>query len=394
MVLPHTKARLVIPKPGSKDPRWVIKFYVWNADTGRKQLCRNLECNAITNLADRKKWCRIKIAEINQELLKGWHIDSKKLQALEQERIRSQQRNFMKLSDAIDLVLVQKRGEKIKSIRNYEIALRVFKEWASLIGIQNLSIDSIKRDHITAFMEYISAERDVAGRAYNNYLRHIRHLFKVLIDREIILRNPADKINYRNQTVGRNLAYTVDQQTELIKFMTDKYPNILAFCQVMYYTLMRTGEITNMQAWWIGAYDKNKIYLPKEFSKNGDERHITIPPQLEKIIAKMGWRNLPPDTYLFSSGFRHGTKKMQSRMHANKYRRWVLDKLAFSKDYTMYSWKHTGVVFLYRNDIPRASIRMQAGFRDDKSFEAYLKSLGLFENSLLITSYPSMPEYP
>jgi hypothetical protein len=63
----------------------------------------------------------------------------------------------------------------------------------------------------------------------------------------------------------------------------------------------------------------------------------------------------------------------------------------YPNDYTMYSWKHTGVVFLYRNNIPRASIRMQAGFMDDKSFETYLKSLGLFENELLITSYPSLP---
>jgi hypothetical protein len=58
----------------------------------------------------------------------------------------------------------------------------------------------------------------------------------------------------------------------------------------------------------------------------------------------------------------------------------------------MYSWKHTGVVSLYRNNVTRASIRMQAGFLDDKSFEAYLKSLGLFENEQIMNQYPSLPD--
>jgi integrase len=389
MALPYTLPRLVIPAKASKDQRWVIKFRVWNADIEKVVLMRDYTCNSKKDITERKETAKRIIEQISAALRDGKHIDTPK--RLAQEEAKKVQTAHT-LKDALNVAMFWKRAENIKSIRNYENCYRRLCDWIAKAEYNQLPIEAVNHNHVELFLNSLSKDNPLSNRAYNNYRDQVSTLFQVLLQKDIITKNPCTKVPKRKAAKGRNLAYTVDQQTMLIDFMKVKYPGLLAFCQLMYYTLMRTNEITHMQAWWIGTYDINKIYLPKEFSKNGQERHITIPPQLERIIQEQGWRNLPHDTYLFSSGYRPGKNLVQSKMHANKYRRWVLDKLKFAKDYTMYSWKHTGVVFLYRNNIPRAAIRAQAGFMDDKSFEAYLKSLALFENEILVTNYPSLPQ--
>lgn len=395
MPFPYKLPRLIIPDAKSKDQRWIIKYYVWSADVKKTVMIRDLSCNQLPAGPQRKQFCKMLMADISKLLKEGYHIDSAKEEAQRIEALRQEQGEYMKLHEAMELAMNIKRSQKIKSIRNYEFIYSKLVEWMALSpSIKNLPIHNINRTHIEDFLNrYMDdIEEPISGRTYNNYLELVKHLFFVLVDREYILKNPCDKLEKRRQKKGRNIAYTIQQQITLVEFMKSKYIYILAFCKTMYYSLMRTTEISEMRAWWIGAYDPNKIYLPAQYSKNGHERHITIPPQLERVIRDMGWRDLHPETVIFSSGFRPGKKVIQGRMHANKYRRWVLDKLNFSKDYTLYSWKHTGVVFLYRNNIKRAEIRMQAGFLDDVSFEAYLKSLGLFENENLVTDYPSLPE--
>jgi len=387
--LPYKKCRLIIPPVKAEDQRWYIIYYCWSADKNKLVRVRDRSVNKIENLSDRKRYAKMLMRHIDDQLIQGYHIDSVKL--AEQKLQNETTSEYLTTLQAIDKAMQIKQADKIKSLKNYTIAARVFTEWLVAEKLSHTPVKVFTKRMAENFMTYVSLQRDLSGRAYNNYLAMLKHLFKILLDKELIDLNPFTGIPEQLAGTGRNLAFTIDEQRSIIEYMRSKYPEMLRFCQVMYYTLMRTKEITHMQAGWIGMYNKHQIYLPAYLSKNGRERHITIPPQLEEIIKEAGWRKLPKDTYIFSSGFRTGKKLMQSKKLASRFRLAVLDKLAFSKDYTMYSWKHTGVVSLYRNNVTRASIRMQAGFLDDKSFEAYLKSLGLFENTQIMTSYPSLP---
>lgn len=388
--LPYKKCRLIIPPAKADDQRWYIIYYVWSADKNKLVRIRDRTVNSIDNTADRKRYAKLRMRQIDELLISGHHINSVK-QAEIKAKKEADNLTYITVADAIEVVMQVKSADKIKSLKNYTIAARIFTEWLKQQKYHHTPAKLFTKKHAEEFMMHVSLQRDLSGRAYNNYLAMLKHLFKVMLDKELIETNPFIGIPEQKAGTGRNLAFTVDEQKSIIDYMRNRYPEMLRFCQVMYYTLMRTKEITHMQASWIGMYHPHQIYLPASLSKNGRERHITIPPQLEKIIDEAGWRNLPKDTYIFSSGFRTGKKLMQSKKLASRFRLAVLNKLGFSKDYTMYSWKHTGVVSLYRNNVTRASIRMQAGFLDDKSFEAYLKSLGLFENEQIMSQYPSLP---
>lgn len=391
MPLPYTKARLVIPKPSSKDQRWLIKYYVWSEDVKRKVMVRDTSCNTIKDLEERKKYCKKLIAEINQMLADGFHIDSKKLMQEAKAKLTNEQKDYMKVIDAVELGMKYKRSKKLKGIANYENTAKVFNQWLVESHLQHLSMHSFSHLHVEEFTSYLINQRNVGKRMHNNYLDNIKNIFKQLVSREIIEKNPCDKVEKLRAEKGRNTAFTAKQQKQLITYMEQNQPNMLNYCKVMYYTLMRTTEISNLQAWQIGHKDPNQIYVKAELHKNGMEKNITIPPQLELIIKQNKWRELPPDTYIFSTGFKPGKIPGKPKKQASRFRNAVLKKLNFTIDYTMYSWKHTGVVSLYRAGVPRYAIRLQAGFKDDRSFEAYLKSLGLFDADILVTNYPSLP---
>jgi integrase len=81
----------------------------------------------------------------------------------------------------------------------------------------------------------------------------------------------------------------------------------------------------------------------------------------------------------------------KSKYAGNRFRENVLEPLSFSKDYTFYSWKHTGVCMWYKAGNSIADIQQQAGWTDPQTFKVYLKSLGLFNNNGLKEKSPKLP---
>ena len=78
--------------------------------------------------------------------------------------------------------------------------------------------------------------------------------------------------------------------------------------------------------------------------------------------------NLPPDHYLFSrDGCKPGIEFLPGKVLGARYRYWVLDKipeLAGNRDYTLYSWKHTGVVEAIKAGLKPYEIMKQTGHRN------------------------------
>jgi hypothetical protein len=56
----------------------------------------------------------------------------------------------------------------------------------------------------------------------------------------------------------------------------------------------------------------------------------------------------------------------------------VLKRLDYKDDYTLYSWKHTGVVKAWKAEMIQAAIQTQMGHMNTVSFRVYIKSLSLF----------------
>ena len=60
----------------------------------------------------------------------------------------------------------------------------------------------------------------------------------------------------------------------------------------------------------------------------------------------------------------------------NRFRR-LITELHLGKDYTLYSWKHSGVVAAYNAGIDIKTIQNQCRHHSLEQTDIYLKSLGL-----------------
>lgn len=62
----------------------------------------------------------------------------------------------------------------------------------------------------------------------------------------------------------------------------------------------------------------------------------------------------------------------------------IVEKLKMKKNFTLYSWKHTGVVNAYHAGIDIKSIQMQCRHHSIQQTDTYLKSLGFTDNEEIL----------
>ncbi|MCU0443103.1 MAG: hypothetical protein MUE96_11955 [Bacteroidia bacterium] len=407
-IYPFKPATLVIPAPSSKNQSWLIKFYVWHVGKQKLEMQRDYECNYIKDIEQRKKWCKQRIKEINVLLSTGVYIDdsSEGFQAttpvqnsLPQNPIQQPTYNHIEhgmsvptIIEGIDLTLKEKRG--LKHFRDYNQKLNKFKDWIYEFGLQGHSLTSFSHKYIKQFIESLKQD-GLQTRTINNYINTIGLVFNTYNeqeDNENTVKNPIEKIKKDKNPKGKNIAFVQEQQKKILEFIAQSnFPHYELISITMFYTLARTKELSYLQPWMIGAKQHDQIHFPAEICKNGIEKNVTITDELEEIFTKYRIRELPKNWYVFGKGLKPGSEHYNEKFIGTRYRENVLDKLDFSMDYTLYSWKHTGVCMYYLNGVSVALLMMQAGWEDPHTFKKYLKSLGLFDNTEIKAKSPKLP---
>ncbi len=157
---------------------------------------------------------------------------------------------------------------------------------------------------------------------------------------------------------------------------------LLLSCELQFYCFMRPSEIRQIQLRDIDL-KMMRIRIYPEVSKGNTYRVVEIPEVFRKRILDLEISRKPQRLYLL--GFRE--KQYSKNVIYNRLKK-ILIRLEMDSDITNYSWKHTGVVAAHRAGVDIYSIFRQGGWKDWKSFENYLKSLGLYFNKEIINKMP------
>lgn len=281
--------------------------------------------------------------------------------------------------------------------RRIEMSLKPFIDFVQKNELFEKKLKQFDSNFIEKFKNDLLG-RGLANRTVNNYCSASRTLWRFFMDNKWIEENIFSKIKKLNSGTGRNVAYLPDQ-IEILKPFHQKFPDLDFLAKFMYYTLLRTNEIANLKVKHLLTAKADQLYLPAEISKNGFERHIILPPPLLKIIKSMRLHEKNKEYFLFgrqtlaNSRYKPlgiSPEAMLSKNIGHKYREQILDKAEFSKDYTLYSWKHTGVVNAHNMGVPDADIMQQTGHRNYESFTKYMKSLGLFKRGQYAALIPEI----
>jgi integrase len=385
--------RFVTPLPNSKDQRVYIKYKVWDQDKGKFVWAKDYDVNKEPE-AKRQRFAKERIKLIKSHLAKGLVKSKSTIRAVEEITRIKEAKQSLTITQAIDIGMDEKRRMNLRQISNYEHRSAIFKRWLKNTNYDRLPAELFKVEQIKSFVHHLRSKRSCSPRTINNYLNDLSTLLNVSIENEILDHNHFTKIKKERTGIGKNWGYTPDQQLELLNYIKNEKPMYLMLVQFMYYTLARPKELSHLKVGDIGKRYPNQIWFGEEVTKEFMERNVFIPEALQKVILENKLHLMPKDWYVFSIDFKPGKERLHSRNWGQRFRDNVLNSFGekYSSNYTLYSWKHTGVISLIMAGVTPAAVQRQAGHRSPYSFQKYLKTLGLFPNDEILNDFPLLPE--
>lgn len=371
--------------PICSDPnkRWYIVFWVWDSEKGKLTRCRDWTVNKYTTVKDRYNYAKQLMRTIDKLLVAGNTINMRAIAEIKAKQISYDK--DIKLVKGLRLALIFKQGETRKSTaQNIESILTVFEEFVDIQQWGDLYARSITQRDIRMFLDHVSA-KGLSNTTRNSYMGKMSTLFSALRSREIIPVNPCEGISLLNEETGRNWAFTEEQVAQLKPVIIAKHPELWDFIQFMVYGFIRPNEIRQLR---VNTTDlvNNKIFIAGNISKNRKSAHVKVSSKFRPTIEKLT-ASRPMNAYIFENPKKGGMlpENLMSTWHLE-----ILRELGYSADYTLYSWKHTGVIMHYRAGVDIKSLQEQLRHSSLTETDTYLKSLGLFTNTEIEDKSPAI----
>jgi integrase len=366
---------------GDLSGRWYIEFYVWDIQKNRLVRKRFYDVNNYVTSEERKSYANRKILEINELLKEGYHIDINKIYETESEEIKS-----YTVAEAIEYALkIKKSSIRTTSYPSYKSTVKILLKWLNNNRISVLDIayfDKLKALH---FDDYLMVDCHYASKTVNGHISYLKSLFQILVDREVILNNPFKNLNKHKEAESRkNIAYNKTQIAKIKKIILENDQQLWLFIQFIYYCYLRPNEVRQLKYNYL-KLDEKKIFIPKHISKNGKDGFVTIPETFYNELKNVRFFNVKSE-FVFQS--QNETLPISKNMMGERYRK-LIKPLNLGKDYTLYSWKHSGVVAAYKAGIDIKTIQSQCRHHSLEQTDIYLKSLGLNLN-LAINKIPEL----
>lgn len=219
-----------------------------------------------------------------------------------------------------------------------------------------------------------------SGTTYNNY--------------RIILNNTFNGINQKDfmedihpvKAVKSPARYFQPHQVDMLKeYIPKQQPELWLFVQFLFYCFIRPRELRQLKAGDV-FFDEAKIMIRSKISKNNRTQYIGIPDAFLPELLPL--KKLRPNDFIFPSA-RSESKPIGINTMGSRHRV-ILDELGFSKEYKLYSWKHTGAVMAVQAGVTVKELQMQLRHHSLDQVNEYLRQMGVANMSTLRSLFPQL----
>jgi len=360
---------------------WYVAFMYKNELTGKREQFQfrgtiNKENSEESKIFEGRSYC----VALQNILNSGWNP----FEQTPGEYIRAQHSGFVSrpknllecLEECYEIKKKQLTGNE--SIRTYKYIFEHFKKWIVGQFLDQTKPYNFTVAHAMAYSDQLIREGK-SGRGFNNYRSVIKVFFNMMLERELIVKNPFTKIKPAKITEAEIVPFQ-DMELKIIRdHLKENDYNLYVFCQFIFYTLARPIEIIKLQVKHIDL-SRNKINIPAAASKNRKSRPCNIPPALKSILNE--WLKFTSvNDYLFGRGLQVSPLPCMTRNQVTVRHKDVLKALKFEGKISLYSWKYSGVINAYLAGISIEEIRAQAGHHSIEITQIYMAKLGLLKAS-------------
>ncbi|MDT0554119.1 tyrosine-type recombinase/integrase [Urechidicola vernalis] len=350
---------------GDLSKRWYVYFSYRNPTTGKLQRVKNIygKANKFKTKEERLTVLTVYRKKLLQLLKKGYnpYADNSSLynqsnqtpqvpkkveiQPKKEVAIVIEQEPIMAIKEALEFGLQLK--EKLvnpTTKRSYENKAKLFLKWLNENHPTLVTVDALDKKLMTNFLNSVLIKSSPRNR--NNFRTELGSVLQVLEDNEIITENVFKKIPVLKTKPKRHKPYTEKKKNEIFSNLEKEDPILLFFIKFVAYGFMRPVEVCRVRVGDIDVVNRTVKFK----AKNSDYK--------TKLIPQLLWDELPDlskldkDALLFTPNTIGGDwdAEVESRREhfTNRFRAIVKIPFKLGADYTMYSFRHTYTVKVYR----------------------------------------------
>lgn len=376
-------------RPEASKSQWLVEFWAWNPNTDalkRKQIKVPLKYETP---AQKRLWAKGEIKRINEALVGGATFKLKPAVGSDTQSKDIALPKPKKLIDAIDeLLTVKFKTLRKKSHSTYQSDAVKFRAFLKQNQLTHILPNEIPAGAGFKFLDYLKSIGN-CNKTANNRLQKVNGFLRELKQRGHDIGKGLEFKKLPVTDSVRNVAFTPEHQLLLESWLLKNDYDMYLFTRFMYHAFIRPRELRQLSVTHVDI-NRQIILVPANISKNRKTEQTAINQTLfgllREINAKMDTalqhiakaHTVKQNNLLFSKGVKYrGSGRCAENAPYNRHRAALVACGLDGFGYTLYSWKHTGVVRAFESGLNLK--RLQALLRHSSLSitDIYLRSLNL-----------------
>lgn len=357
---------------GDLSKRWYVYFSFRNPQTNKleRQTPIYSGVNQFKSFKERKEAIKILAKAVETILKNGF---SPYDESISVDEIKN-----YNIADAVTFALeLNKSTLKENSYKDFRVRLKSFEKWLFANGFENRYITTVNKKTVTAYLNTVLTNTSPRNR--NNTRANLSMFFATLEDNEIITDNFIKKINVLKSTPERNKTFSTEQEKNILEYLLEHDTLLLLFIQFVSFNHLRPIEVVRLKIKDINIKDR-LVYVR---AKNQPVKTKIIPEILLNEIPELD--KFDKESFLFTPkglGFDWTTNETDKRGYFGDRFKKVKDSLKLSKDYGLYSFRHTFITKLYKELVKsstpneaKSKLMLITGHSTMSALEKYLRDI-------------------
>lgn len=381
--------KIILPKlcsrNGDLSKPWYVRYAVEYPLTGKKKQFRLYNGLGVTFSERQRKVNALKIIQqIKAKLHAGYQPGTGKEVSYKSLVQYDKKRRNSVITNGYDYYATQ-------FLNNYKhLRHSSFKKYQSCIRLFVIFSKNFRKDQSEIgiyFSNHLVDVRNIKPATFNQYKQILSRFYEFLINHKITTNNPFLIIE-RKKVFSKPAQYiNISILTEVMaKARADSY-YLYVFLKFVFYMFIRPhAELRFIKISYID-FKELTLLIPGDISKNHKQATLPIPEPLAKELKYL--ETLPKNHYVFGYDLMPSSKPVGKNYYMNLFR---LFKKAHDipKEYSIYSFKHTGAIMAVNAGVPVKDIQMQMRHHSLDITDKYLSQMMAVDSEAIRNKMPDI----
>ena len=337
-----------------------VSFYAFDPESGslkRKRIKLNRELKGMKGKREKKEYVSGVCERIRNELKAGWNPWMQQSDSLVYA-------SWSEVHERYKAYLLKQQNEhnmRPESVASYMSYQRVLMRWVAAERKNVRYAYQFDKRLVDAFLDYVYLDKDNSIQTRNNYLSWIKSFSTWMLAKSYIDQDPTLGIpRMRIKKGSKNRDVIPDSVLLGIHdYLEKNNRHFLLACYLLHYLFVRPHEIAQLKIEDFSLHNKT-LLIHGDVAKNWQDAVVTLPMHVIDLMLDLDVFKFPGSYYLFSEGFKPGSKFRSEKYFRDYWTRKLRKDLKFSDRYKFYSLKDTGITNMLRANTDVLSVRDQA----------------------------------